>query len=94
MNKLDPFDVLSWAGVIALIAGVLIAGYCCWRAAAADGQVTYCYTEYWSPSEMPPMIRLFGFRPWRSDRRIGNYKDLVEATEAAKLIGCKIEDKQ
>jgi hypothetical protein len=40
------------------------------------------------------MIRLFGFRPWRSDRRIGNYKDLVEATEAAKLIGCKIEDKQ
>lgn len=94
MTKPDPIEVLSWAGVIALIAGALIASYCCWRAADADGQVTYCYVEYWSPNEMPPMIRLFGFRPWRTDRRIGNYKDLSEATEAAKMIGCPIEDKQ
>lgn len=94
MNKPDPIDVLSWAGVLALVIAVVVSCYCIYRAVAADGQVTYCYTEYWSPSEMPPMIRLFGFRPWRQDRRIGNYKDLNEATEAAKLIGCQIENKQ
>ena len=94
MNKPEPLDFLSWAVVIAIISVALGVGYCCWRAIAADGLATYCYVDYWSPHEMPPMVRLYGYRPWRTDRFIGNYKDLNEASEASKLIGCKIENKQ
>ncbi len=70
---------------------VSLGGYAIVKAVSAEGTITYCYTEYWSPSEMPPMVRLHGFRPWRPDRFIGNYKNLDDAVHDAELIGCKIE---
>lgn len=94
ISKPEPIVALSWAGVLLAISLVIVSAYAIYRVAQADGKVTYCYAEYWSPSEMPPMIRLFGYRPWREDRKIGNYKDLAEATEAAQMVGCKIESQQ
>jgi hypothetical protein len=82
--------MIFWILSTVVIFFVALGGYSLVMSMRADGRVTYCYLSYVSPSQMPPMWELRGFREWREDSHIGVYPSNDQAVSAAKLISCPL----
>lgn len=90
----DFWDGFLKIGVAVLCLIVLAAIiYPSYMSVQSDGQITYCYTSYMSPTGMPPVIQLHGFRPWRPDRHIATFSTLDEAVKAAEAMHCTVAAK-
>lgn len=89
MNKLDPLDIVGYAIIVLCVILVSSGLYAIYRAAAASGQVEYCYVESISSGGMT-VVHLHGHRPWRFDRFIGGFTTMKAAAAAASKIDCPI----
>ena len=75
---------------ITLTAALGLAGFSAVMSIRASGKVEYCYTQYYSPQQMPQAQALYGFRAWRSDSHLGTFPDLPTALAAAKSMNCPL----
>ena len=79
-----------------VVVGLLGLGlYPIIKTVSADGKIEYCYvnTDRHPVVNQPDVViySLWGFRPWRSDRRISpNLKNLEEVKTAAETYGCTL----
>lgn len=85
----NAFYSLLLIGVAAL--GIFALGSI-YKSAIADGKVDYCYINRLGSGE-DQVFHLEGFRPWRTDRAIGEFKKFDEAMATAKKMNCKVEDR-
>lgn len=94
---MESFGDKVTAGVIGLVvlAGVALLGYPVVKTISAPGTVDYCYVEterHTVPNQADVVLyEVFGFRPWRSDRRIAtNLANMDQVREAAAKYGCQL----
>jgi len=85
--------------IIAYVAAVAVLGlgvFPIYKSAAADGKVTYCYVEterHMVPNQADVVVySVYGFRPWRTDRRLSPALSNMEAVrKAASEYGCELK---
>lgn len=63
------------------------------ESARANGETDYCYTQWYSPNDLPPVVRLYSHRPWRNDEVISMFPKLDEAIRAAESLHCPLQKK-
>ena len=82
-----------WLGLMAavVVVGLLFAGTAIVCSVRANGETDYCYIEWYSPTDLPPFVRLMAHVPWRNDRRIAYFRTPEEASEQAVKMKCPLE---
>lgn len=78
--------ILALLGLTAFAVGV----YVLFHVIDADGRVTFCYTRYVSPADLPPVYQLFGHREWRSDTLMATKTTYEEIVYAAEIHHCAL----
>lgn len=90
------FDKLAEATftviICALAIGVSMGAY---MSIAASGEIKYCYVEterHTVPNQADVVVySLYGFRPWRFDRRISpSLQNMDQVKDAAVKYGCEL----
>jgi hypothetical protein len=80
-------------GLVIVILG--LAGVPIYKSVVADGKVQYCYVDterHQVPNQADIVVySLYGFRPWRTDRRIAPaLKNMDEVRTEAVKYGCEL----
>jgi len=94
-DKFSSTFAIAMALVIVLGLASLV-GIPIFKSITADGKVEYCYVEN-ERTQVPNqpdvvLYQLYGFRPWRSDRRLAvNLPSLEAAKVEADRIGCPMK---
>lgn len=70
---------------------MLFGSYVVVMSARSNGETDYCYVNYRSPPDMPPIFELVGHRPWREDRYIAKFQTMDETVKAADVIHCPLQ---
>lgn len=83
-------DTLKYVGIIlgtlVLAASIFVFGF---ELIRADGNIQYCYIDSFSSQEVPKTFyRLYGYRPWRVDNKIGIFESFDLALQAAEQMKC------
>lgn len=84
------FRILTWVLGLVVLLLVLFASVVIAESVKSDGTITYCYIE---PNVAPelPIYNLYGYRPWRPDRRIASFKTLDEAIDFSSKMQCSVK---
>lgn len=89
------YYVPTIATFVVLTGLIALVGYPLFKSIASDGKIQYCYVE--SERTMVPnqgdvvVYTLYGFRPWRIDRRISPVLASLDlAKETAVKYGCEL----
>lgn len=89
-------DKLKTVLIIATLVVLPFLGFPIIKSVQADGHVEYCYvdTERHQVPNQPDVVvySLYGFRPWRNDRRIApSLRTMDEVKDAAAKYGCELK---
>ncbi len=85
-----------WKGLVMAIGLLIVLGLSTVivKSASASGQVEYCYVEYKTLSDMPPVFQLRGHRIWRDDRNFGVFQTYEEAFTMSSSMKCPLLKKE
>ncbi len=92
--SVDKFlNVLGYSLAIALgVGAVALVITPIVKTISADGRVEYCYVEVPGSAVSVTSYQLWGYRPWRADRRIAVNMDTFEDAKAeADRLGCALK---